>query len=211
MRMVTRRRWRVGVLTLAFGAAIGSAVALATPPVGPPVGTLLARGTLPIDVKIQTAAVDGTGLKWRGRDWSSGELPEFLMALRSAGITDVAGWLNLHPGAASKLGLTSVTTIKSPEVVTQMIKYPVGAASGWHSHPGYLTATVQSGEVVRYDMHCQPAKITAGQTFFETGADAFIVRNEGSVEAVIYATYVAPSGTPNTALRVDRPDPGCGL
>ncbi len=211
MRIVTRRKWFVGVLALTLGAAISGAVALATPAVGPPVGTLLSRGTLPLDIKIQTAPVDGTGLKWNGRTWSSAQLPEFLAALRGAGVPDVAGWLNLHPGAASKLGLTPVTTIKAPEVITQMIKYPPASASGWHSHPGYLTATVQSGEVTRYGKDCKPVKVAAGQTFFETGADAFIVRNEGSVDAVIYATYVAPSGTPNTALRVDRPDPGCGL
>ena len=211
MRIVSRRRWIVGVLTLVVGAAIGSAVALATPPVGPPAGTVLARGTLPFDIKIQTVSVDGTGLKWRGKVWSSGQLPEFLAALRGVGVTDVAGWLNLHPGAANKLGLASLTTIKAPEVITYMIKYPPASSSGWHSHPGYLTATVQSGEVVRYDMHCQPVKISAGQTFFETGTHSFEVRNEGAVEAVIYATYVAPNGTPNTALRVDQPDPGCGF
>jgi len=75
-----------------------------------------------------------------------------------------------------------------------------------------VTATVISGTVVRYNVGCKPETFTAGQSFYETQNDDFVVRNEAGGEAVLWATYVAPNGTPNTGLRIDRPQPsGCTM
>ena len=104
--------------------------------------------------------------------------------------------------------MTPVGLLDSPEVVTQQTTFAPGAESGWHSHPGYLTATVVSGQVVRYGSDCSSQTFNAGQSFYETGAKAFIVKNVSTTDpAVVLVTFVAPGGTPTTGLRIDEPQP----
>jgi hypothetical protein len=196
--MRTRRR---GMLVVGGAAAVAATafatVALATPSSGTTAAPL-SRGTLQGDVVFDTDHARGDGtITWFGTQWSAERLPQFLAALRSHGTTDLGEWLRLHPGAAAKLGLTPVATMRSPEVVKQTITYPAGAHSGWHSlSGGYLTATVVSGEVVRYDQACAAQKLTAGQSFHQTGANTFIVKNQSGAGATLTATYVFPGGTP---------------
>lgn len=193
--------------TVALAAVVYAAVALATSGSGS-VASIVSSGNLQGDLAYNTGLAPGNGLTWKGKQFSPEQLPEFLIALRKSGVANLGDWLAAHPGAAAKLGLPAVALLKSPYIVTQTIKYPPGAYSGWHSHPGYLTATVISGEVVRYDAAgCQSQKFTAGQSLYETGANTFFVRNEGTADAVLTATYVVPSGTPNTGLRIDKPQP----
>jgi quercetin dioxygenase-like cupin family protein len=97
--------------------------------------------------------------------------------------------------------------LNTPEVVTQQTTFAPGASSGWHSHPGYLTATVLSGSVVRYGTDCSSQTFGPGQSFYETAAKAFVVKNEGTDPAVVMVTFVVPGGTPTTALRVDQLQP----
>jgi len=71
-----------------------------------------------------------------------------------------------------------------------------------------VTGTVISGQVVRYATDCSSQTFTAGQTFYETGASTFIVKNPSSTDpAVLSVTFVVPGGTPTTGLRVDEPQP----
>ena len=49
---------------------------------------------------------------------------------------------------------------------------------------------------------------TAGQSFYETGAHPFIVKNLSTTDpAVVMVTFVIPGGTPTTGLRVDQTQP----
>jgi quercetin dioxygenase-like cupin family protein len=91
--------------------------------------------------------------------------------------------------------------------VTQQATFAPGAASGWHTHPGYVTGTVVSGQIVRYGTDCSAQTFTPGQTFYETAAKTYTIRNESSDPAVVMVTFVVPGGTPTTALRVDKPQP----
>jgi len=189
------------------GAAIWTAAALATPSQGQS-STILSLGSLQADLAFNTGLTpDPDGLKWGTTQYSSDQLPEFLMRLRAAGVTNLGEWLNLHPAISGKFGMVPVGLLNTPEVVTQQTTFAPGASSGWHSHPGYLTATVVSGQVVRYGTDCVSQSFGAGQSFYETAAKAFVVKNVGTTPAVVIVTFVVPGGTPTTALRIDQPQP----
>jgi quercetin dioxygenase-like cupin family protein len=202
-----RSKWVWFSLLLVAGAAACASAALATPGQGQ-TNTILSLGALQADLAFNTGITpQANGVSWEGRQYSVNQLPEFLMRLRSEGVTSVGEWLNLHPAVSAKFGMIPVGLLHSPEIVTQQTKFAPGAFSGWHSHPGYLTATVVSGQVVRYGTDCSSQTFTAGQTFYETAAKTFIVKNESTADAVVIVTFVVPGGTPTTALRVDKPQP----
>jgi hypothetical protein len=54
---------------------------------------------------------------------------------------------------------------------------------------------------------CSPQTFSAGQSFYETAANPFTVKNESKADAVVLVTFVVPGGTPTTGLRTDRPQP----
>jgi quercetin dioxygenase-like cupin family protein len=193
------------------GAAILTAVALGTPSQGQS-SSITALGSLQTDVAFNTGlTMSANGVTWGDRKYAADQLPEFLAGLRGAGVTNLGLWLNLHPAVSARFGLMPVGLLHAPEVVTQTASFAPGAASGWHSHPGYLTGTVVSGQVVRYGTDCSTETFTAGQTFYETAAKTFIVKNPSTTDpAVVSVTFVVPGGTPTTALRVDKAQPtGC--
>jgi quercetin dioxygenase-like cupin family protein len=202
---------RLIVLLVLGSAAVCTAVALATPSQGQS-SSITSIGALQDDLAYNTGlTAQPNGVSWEGKQYTADQLPEFLVRLRSAGVTSLGEWLNLHPAVSAKFGMVPVGLLHSPEIVTQQAKFAPGAASGWHSHPGYLTATVVSGQVVRYGTDCSSQTFAAGQSFYETAAKTFIVKNESNADAVVMVTFVAPGGTPTTALRVDKPQPTtCG-
>jgi len=196
----------IGAVVLA-GAAAWTAVALATPGQGQ-TNTILSLGSLQADLAYSTGLTSQvSGVSWEGKQYSVDQLPEFLMRLRADGVTSLGDWLNLHPAVAARFGMVPVGLLHAPEIVTQQAKFAPGAYSGWHSHPGYLTATVVSGQVVRYATDCSSETFTAGQSFYETGSKSFIVKNEGNADAMVMVTFVVPGGTPTTGLRIDKPQP----
>jgi quercetin dioxygenase-like cupin family protein len=95
---------------------------------------------------------------------------------------------------------------KPTDHVVQRIVWGAGSSSGWHRHPGVVLVTVQSGTLVFYGADCRAQTYTAGQSFWESGARAGLVRNETQADATVYATYIIPAGAP---LRIDLPNPGC--
>jgi quercetin dioxygenase-like cupin family protein len=197
------------MLVLAVGvAAAWATVALATPGQGQS-NKILSVGSLQANLAFNTGLTQAaTGITWDGRKYSADQLPEFLMQLRTDGITNLGDWLNLHPAVSAKFGMVPIGLLNSPEVVTQQATFAPGATSGWHTHPGYLTGTVVSGQIVRYGTDCSSETFTAGQTFYETGAKTFVVKNESTtVPAVVMVTFVVPGSTPTTALRIDEPQP----
>ena len=83
-----------------------------------------------------------------------------------------------------------------------------GGTFGWHSHPGPSIVVVKSGALTLYrgdDPACTPHVVPAGSGFVDDGGDVHVVRNEGSVDAVVYVTSLVPKGA---ARRIDEPSPG---
>ncbi|HZS24615.1 MAG TPA: cupin domain-containing protein [Gaiellaceae bacterium] len=201
---------RLIVVSALIAAAVWAAVAVATPGQGQS-NKIVALGTLDADLAFNTgAALPANGLNWEGKQYGAQQLPEFLMRLRTEGVTDLGAWLNLHPAVSAHFGMVPVGLLSKPEIVTQQATFAPGATSGWHTHPGFLTATVVSGQVVRYGTDCSSTTYATGQSFYETGAHTFVVKNEGSVPAVVMVTFAVPGGTPTTALRIDEAQPsGC--
>jgi hypothetical protein len=123
------------------------------------------------------------------------------------------------------------------DFVFQTITFQPGGHTGWHSHPGVLFVTVESGAVTRYEQrepgerndddddgggdddrvtvesgavenNCERNTYAAGQSFIERGPrHVILVRNEGTTPAKVQIAYVVPAGTANAALRIDQPAP----
>jgi quercetin dioxygenase-like cupin family protein len=83
-----------------------------------------------------------------------------------------------------------------------------GGTFGWHSHPGPSIVVVKSGTLTLYrgdDAACTPHEFAAGSGFVDDGGDVHVVRNEGTVDAVVYVTSLIPQGA---GRRIDEPSPG---
>jgi quercetin dioxygenase-like cupin family protein len=198
---------RLIVVVVLAGAAVWAAVAVATPGSGQ-TSSIMSVGSLQADLAYNTGiTTEANGLTWQGKSYGADQLPEFLKRLRSAGVTNLGEWLNLHPSVSAKFGMVPVGLLHSPQIVVQQARFAPGAYSGWHIHPGYLTASVVSGQVVRYRPDCTSETFSAGQSFYETAASPFTVKNESKADAVVLVTFVVPGGTPTTGLRIDRPQP----
>lgn len=88
-------------------------------------------------------------------------------------------------------------------------KFPPGATTGWHSHPGPSLIFVVAGTVSNYhgdDPTCTPHAYAAGSGFVdEGGSDVHMLRNDGSVDAETIAVQFLPTGA---TRKIDAPDPG---
>jgi quercetin dioxygenase-like cupin family protein len=85
--------------------------------------------------------------------------------------------------------------------------WPVGAHSGWHTHPGPSMITVISGELTVYEAdNCTtPTVYHAGESFTDLGCgDVHLIRNEGTVCAVNVVVQIVPAGQPR---RIDADQP----
>jgi quercetin dioxygenase-like cupin family protein len=83
-----------------------------------------------------------------------------------------------------------------------------GGSFGWHSHPGPSLVVVKTGALTLYlasDPTCTGHVVAAGSGFVDNGDDVHVVRNEGSVETVVYVTSLVPEGF---GRRIDEPAPG---
>ena len=82
-----------------------------------------------------------------------------------------------------------------------------GGTFGWHSHPGPSIVVVKAGALTLYrgnDSTCTPHVFPAGSGFIDNGGDVHLVRNEGSVDALVYVTSIVPKGV---GRRIDEPRP----
>ena len=198
---------RLLILVPLAGAVICASVALATPATGTK-STIMSIGTLNGDVAFNTGLpVTAKGLTWGTKHYDVDQLPEFLMARRAAGVTSLGDWLSLHPLVSAAFGLVPIGVLHSPEIVTQTVSFPPGAASGWHTHPGFLVSTELTGTLTKYATDCSSQTYGPGQSWTETGANTFIVKNETSAAASDIVTFIVPGGTPTTSLRIDKPQP----
>lgn len=82
------------------------------------------------------------------------------------------------------------------DVATYSVTYEGGGFSGWHTHPGFILVTVQSGSVVRM-VGCSSRTYVAGQSFIESDEEPVgAIANASAVdEAVLLATQVTPRGS----------------
>ena len=97
------------------------------------------------------------------------------------------------------------------DVATQVVTFQPGGFSGWHTHPGPVFFTVQTGTLTVYegnDPTCTPHIFTAGTGAVEaaTGDHIHMVRNETGAVAQAVVTYMVPVGA--NPLRTDLPNPG---
>jgi quercetin dioxygenase-like cupin family protein len=79
-------------------------------------------------------------------------------------------------------------------------KFPPGASSGWHSHPGPSLILVVSGTVTNYpgdDPSCTPRTYSKGDGFIDPGGEhAHMLRNESGADAQTIAVQLLPKGAP---------------
>ncbi len=83
-----------------------------------------------------------------------------------------------------------------------------GGTFGWHSHPGPSLVIIKSGALTLYrgdDPTCTAEVFEAGSGFVDNGGDVHLVRNEGSIDAVVIVTSLVPRGAER---RIDEPSPG---
>lgn len=188
-------------------AAIWVSVALATPATGTK-STVMSIGSLNGDVAFNTGLpVTANGLTWNGKKYTVDQLPEFLSMLRSQGVTSLGDWLDLHPAVSAAFGMMPIGILHSPEIVTQTVNFPAGAASGWHTHPGFLVSTELTGTLTKYATDCTSQSYGPGQSWTETGANTFVVKNDTGAAASDIVTFIVPGGTPTTKLRIDEAQP----
>jgi len=119
------------------------------------------------------------------------------------------GLLDLMCNELDLYGWNLKTKVKGDsDVYVTQHTFPIGAHTGWHTHPGPSLITVVSGALTVYeasDLTCSPKIYTAGQSFTDIGCgDVHLVRNEGSVQAVDVAVQIVPAGGPRR-IEADQP------
>jgi quercetin dioxygenase-like cupin family protein len=82
------------------------------------------------------------------------------------------------------------------DVATYTVTYAGGGFSGWHTHPGIVFVTVQSGSVIR-TVGCQSVTYTSGQSFIESDEEAAgAVANASATDpAFLLVTQIVPHGS----------------
>jgi quercetin dioxygenase-like cupin family protein len=105
-----------------------------------------------------------------------------------------------------------VQTQGKADVAVFKVTIGPGGSSGWHHHPGVLLVSVKSGAVTEYDHQCNKTVHKAGKGFVESHDHPMLVRNHGKGDAVLFVTFLVPSGTTDEGLRIDDPRPkGCNV
>ena len=91
----------------------------------------------------------------------------------------------------------------------QQLTIPPGGHTGWHTHPGPTFVAVADGEGTLYHgmSGCPVTKYATGAGFMQPQTEVHNMRNEASKPLVLWAFYALPPGTPNTAIRIDQPQP----
>jgi len=120
-----------------------------------------------------------------------------------------SGSLNLWCNELREFGWFLKTNIRGDsDVYVVRNTWPMGAHSGWHTHPGPSLITVLSGELTVYDADdptCTPTVYHAGESFTDVGCgDVHLIRNEGAACAVNMVVQIVPAGQPR---RIDADQP----
>ena len=120
-----------------------------------------------------------------------------------------SGSLDLMCNEFDQYGWDLKTKVKGDsDVYIVQNTFPVGAHTGWHTHPGPSLVTVTAGTITAYEAdapNCTPTVYHAGESFTDLGCgDVHLLRNEGPVCAVTIAVKIIPAGQ---MRRLDRPQP----
>jgi quercetin dioxygenase-like cupin family protein len=121
---------------------------------------------------------------------------------------DAKALTDIDPGVGIEDWQARIKTKGSSDLYVLENRIAPGGTFGWHSHPGPSLVIVKSGALTLYlaaDPTCTPHVVGAGSGFVDNGGDVHLVRNEGSVETVVYVTSLIPTGF---ARRIDEPAPG---
>ena len=105
---------------------------------------------------------------------------------------------------------TAIDCTNGCDTAFQQATVPPGGSSGWHTHPGATFVAIGQGEITYYHVDggtCHSDKVSAGSGFGQMPSEVHVGRNESSANLVIYTLYVLPPGTPNSAIRIDQPQP----
>jgi quercetin dioxygenase-like cupin family protein len=96
------------------------------------------------------------------------------------------------------------------DIAFQQLTISPGGHTGWHTHPGPTFVAVAQGEGTLYHGidGCPAHKYGVGTGFFQPTTEVHNLRNEGSTQLTVFGFFILPSGTPNTGIRVDQPQPG---
>jgi quercetin dioxygenase-like cupin family protein len=94
------------------------------------------------------------------------------------------------------------------DVATFSVTYDPGGYSGWHTHPGVLLVTVQSGSVVR-QVGCDSTTYNTGDVFVESDEQPSgqVSNPSTTTPAVLSVTQIVPQGS---GRRVEGNPPTCG-
>src|SRR5690348_16893167 len=95
------------------------------------------------------------------------------------------------------------------DMAVQSIVFPVGSASGWHTHPGPVFILVKSGTMTFYqsdDPTCSPQVRTAGQGFLDLGEHPHIAVNRSDAPAENVVVYFAPPGAGLKVMATQPPN-----
>ena len=85
------------------------------------------------------------------------------------------------------------------KVTVRTLTIPPGEIGAWHYHPGYAFNVVKSGTLTVED-GCggDDEDLTPGQAFEETSGRVHRAKNLGTVDLVIYNTFLMPGDKPTT-------------
>jgi mannose-6-phosphate isomerase-like protein (cupin superfamily) len=100
-------------------------------------------------------------------------------------------------------------TTGKTDVITQVAILAPGGYTGWHNHPGPQVLSVTDGTATIYhgdDPTCTGQVIATGGAHIDDGSVVRNMRNEGTTNLTVYATYLVPHGT--LSPRIDQPAPG---
>jgi 1,6-anhydro-N-acetylmuramate kinase len=95
-------------------------------------------------------------------------------------------------------------TKRPTEVHMQEVRFSPGDFIDWHHHPGFAVIAVKSGTMTFLGPDCTADRVGPGEAVVESGGPTYAV-NEGSEEALTYATYVVPKGSPRSPMFTDPP------
>ena len=95
----------------------------------------------------------------------------------------------------------------SADIAIVKVVIEPGGSTGWHHHPGVVLFPVKAGAVSEYDAECHKTVYKAGEGFVESNGEVHLVRNEGNVDAVLYATFFVPTKTSPEGLPIADPQP----
>jgi len=115
--------------------------------------------------------------------------------------------ISAQASAVSNTWQSQINTKGESDVWILENKIAPGGSFGWHSHPGPSLVVVKTGTLALYranDPSCKPQIVEAGSGFVDAGGDIHVVRNEGSIEAVVYVMSLVPHGA---ARKIDQPQP----